>query len=141
MARQNKVVLDSSVVVKWFTREDGSEEATELMSSFVSGSLSILVSGLVLYEVANALRYKPDFTGKDVEHSIEQLLRLELDVRNLSPDLVKESTKIAFDGDVTFYDALPVALAKLERVQCITADRLSQFARLSNRGYPIQLLE
>lgn len=141
MARHVKVILDSSVIVKWFTREEGSDKSTALMDSFVTGSISILVSALVFYEAANALRYRPDFTPRDVESSIGHLLNLGMDVRGLDSKLVEESTRIAFDGGVTFYDAVPVAIAKLEKVSCITADRESQFAKLSPLGYPVQLLE
>lgn len=141
MARQDKVVLDSSVVVKWFTAEDGSERSISYLDSFTRGSLSIVVSELAFYEVANALRYNPDFTFMDVRSSVEHLLNLKLDVKSLDTELVKESAQIAFDCNVTFYDAVPVALAKIEKVKCITADRTSQFAKLSPRGYPIELLD
>ncbi|MBI2125737.1 MAG: type II toxin-antitoxin system VapC family toxin [Thaumarchaeota archaeon] len=141
MARYDKVVLDSSVIVKWFTTEDGSEKSISYLDSFIKGSLSIAVSELVFYEVANALRYNPAFTSSDVKSSVEHLLNLKLDAKSLNAKLVKESAEIAFDCNVTFYDAVPVALAKIEEVQCITADRTSQFARLSPKGYPVKLLE
>ena len=141
MARQDKVVLDSSVIVKWFATEDGSEKSISYLDSFIKGSLSIAVSELVFYEVANALRYNPDFTSSDVKSSVEHLLNLKLDAKSLNAKLVKESAEIAFDCNVTFYDAVPIALAKIEKVQCITADRTSQFARLSPKGYPVKLLE
>jgi len=48
---------------------------------------------------------------------------------------------LAFDGKVTLYDAVPVAIAKLEGMQCITADAKSQFPPLSLKRYPIRLLE
>ena len=141
MARHDKVVLDSSVIVKWFATEDGSEKSISYLDSFIKGSLSIAVSELVFYEVANALRYNPDFTPSDVKSSVEHLLNLKLDAKSLNAKLVKESAEIAFDCNVTFYDAVPIALAKIEKVQCITADRTSQFARLSPKGYPVKLLE
>ena len=140
VARQDQIVLDSSVIVKWFTQEEGSDRAVELMESFVRGSLAILASSLSLYEVANALRYKSDFKAEDVRNSLAQLMSLRLEVKALTPRLVGEAARIAFEGNVTFYDALPVALAQLEKTSCITADRSTQFARLSPRGYPIRLL-
>ena len=141
VAGQDKVVLDSSVIVKWFTTEDGSEKSVSYLDSFVKGSLSIVVTELVFYEVANALRYSPDFTPTEVKSSIDHLLNLKLDAKSLSAKLAEDSAEIAFNCNVTFYDAVPVAIANIEKVQCITADRTSQFAKLSPKGYPIRLLE
>ncbi len=141
MARHSKVVLDSSVVVKWFTKEEGSLSALEILDSFIDESLPITVSELMFYEVANALRYKPDFSREEVQDCISHLLQLELEVRELDEALISESARIAFDGEVTFYDAVPIGIARLDRTQCVTADRKTQFLPLSRKGYPIKLLE
>jgi len=141
VARRSKIVLDSSVVVKWFTKEDGSPSALRILDSFTNGSLTIMISALTFYEVANALTFKPDFSNEDVERCVSHLLHLELEVRELDDALLKESAKIAFDGKVTFYDAIPVGIARLEKVQCITADRKTQFIPLSRMGCPLRLLE
>lgn len=65
MARRSKVVLDSSIIVKWFTKEEGSLLALELLDSFINGYLTILESELIFY-VANALRCNPDFSSEDL---------------------------------------------------------------------------
>ena len=141
MARRSKIVLDSSVVVKWFTKEEGSPSAIRILDSFTNGSLNLTISALTFYEVANSLTFKPDFSNVDVERCVSHLLQLELEVRELDNALLKESTKIAFDGKVTFYDAIPIGIARLEKTECITADRKTQFLPLSHKGYPVKLLE
>jgi len=133
--------LDSSVIVKWFTKEDGSPAALRILDSFTNSSLSVMISALTFYELANALTFKPDFSNEDVERCVSHLLQLELEVKELDDALLKESAKIAFEGKVTFYDAVPVGIAKLEKTRCITADRKTQFLPLSQLGYPIRLLE
>ena len=100
-----------------------------------------MLSEVSFYEVANALRYKPDFSDEDVQECISRLLKLELEVVKLSEILLRETTKIAFDGQVTFYDAIPVGIAKIEKTMCVTADKRTQFAPLSVKGYPVKLLE
>lgn len=141
MARYSKVVLDSSVVIKWFSKEEGSLSAVGLLDSLLDGSIAILLSELAFYETANALRYKPDFSSEDVERCISKLLQLRLEIRRLDDTLLRETAKISFDGRVTFYDAVPIGIAKLEKIQCITADKETQFLPLSRRGYPVKLLE
>lgn len=142
MARRSRVVvLDSSVIVKWFTKEEGSLLALGLLDSFTDGSLAILVSELTLYEVANALRYKPDFSTEELKRCVSQLLELQFEIRKFDIALLNETARIAFEGGVTFYDAVPVAIAMIEKARCITADRKTQFTPLSRKGYPIRLLE
>jgi predicted nucleic acid-binding protein len=141
MAGRSKIVLDSSVIVKWFTREEKSQNAVQLLDSFVNGSLSIIVSDLAFYEVANALVFKPDFSREDMEGCISRLIDLDLETVKLDEILLGESSRIAFVGRVTFYDAVPVGIAKLRKLHCLTADRKTQFGPLSRKGYPIELLE
>ncbi len=141
MARLSKIVLDSSVVIKWFTKEEGSASALRILDSFANNSLLVTISELTFYETANALRYKPDFSSEDVKRCVSYLMDLELDVRPLHEKLVGEATKVAFDGKVTFYDAVPVSIAHLEKAQCLTADRETQFLPLSRKGYPVKLLD
>lgn len=141
MARRSRIVLDSSVIVKWFTKEEGSLQALGLLDSFTDGSLAILASELTFYEVANALRYKPDFSSEDLNRCVTHLLGLEFEMRKFDDTLLHETARIAFDGGVTFYNAVPVGIAKIEKANCITADRSTQFTPLSRKGYPIRLLE
>jgi predicted nucleic acid-binding protein len=134
-------VLDSSVVIKWFTKEEGSQSAVRILDSFNDESLSIIISDLTFHELANALRYKPDFSPNDVKRCVSQLLELELEVRRLDDELLSESISISFDGGVSFYDAVPVGIAKIEKIPCVTADKKTQFLPLSRKAYPVKLLE
>ena len=111
------------------------------MGSITNSSLTVKVSALAFYEPANALTFKPDFSNEDVERCVSHLLELELKVRELDNVLLKESAKISLDGKVTFYDAIPVGIARLEKTQCITADRKAQFLPLSQKGHPVRVLE
>ncbi len=61
MARRREVVVDSSVAVKWFSQEDKTNEALALRDSHVRGLVTLLATPLPSCELANALRYKPDY--------------------------------------------------------------------------------
>jgi predicted nucleic acid-binding protein len=140
VARRSKVVLDSSIIVKWFTKEEGSLLALELLDSFINGYLTILESELIFYEVANALRCNPDFSSEDLNRLHLSPIRTGIPNRKFDDVLLRETARIAFGGGVTFYDAIPVGIAKIEKVNCITADKKTQFTPLSQKGYPIRLL-
>jgi len=55
-------------------------------------------------------------------------------------DLLSRTGEIACDGDVSLYDAIPIALAKRQKTVCITADEQTQWGKLRPKGYPIELL-
>jgi len=141
MARRGKiVVLDSSVVVKWFSKEAKSDEAIILMDSHVEGSIELSVSPLLFYEVANALRYRPDYDMEKLRDAVGQLFKLHLKMTPLSEGILIRACEIAYDGDVTLYDALPAALAEHEKTVCVTADEETQYQKLRRKSYPIELL-
>ena len=48
-----KIVLDASVVAKWFIEEEDTEKAIEIRDKFVRGEIKILVPSLLIYEIGN----------------------------------------------------------------------------------------
>jgi predicted nucleic acid-binding protein len=100
----------------------------------------VWVSDLLFHEVTNALRYKDDFDEKRLAVAVEDLFGLHLNTKPVDRDLLKTASAIAYRSEVTIYDAIPVALAKLRGTVCITADENTQFKRAKAKGYPVQLL-
>ncbi len=141
MARCREVVLDSSVAVKWFSIEPKSLEALKLLDSHVQGSIALTVSEILFCEVGNALRYKPDYDNEKWKTALTQLFNLNLNNTCLTRNLAIRAGEIAYDGKVTFYDALPVAIAENRKTLCITADEETQYKRLQPKGYSIELLQ
>ena len=140
MERRREVVLDSSVVVKWFSMEVKTDEALKLRDSHVQGSLELTVSEVLIAEVANALRYKPDYDTEKLRKALTSLLGLHLNIMHLSEAILARTVEISYEGKVTFYDALPVAMAERRKAVCITADEATQYKKLQTEGYPIELL-
>jgi predicted nucleic acid-binding protein len=54
-------VLDASVVLKWFTKEEDRVLAIEYRDQFLKGKIDIALPDLILYELANVLGYNPNF--------------------------------------------------------------------------------
>ncbi|MDD3792934.1 MAG: type II toxin-antitoxin system VapC family toxin [Candidatus Bathyarchaeota archaeon] len=140
MARCREIVLDSSVVVKWFSAEIKSDEALKLLDSYTEGSNALTVSEILFCEVGNALRYKPDYDAQKWKTALAQLYNLHMNVTHLNQDIILRAGEIAYDGKITFYDALPVAIAEHKKTVCITADEETQYKKLQPKGYPIELL-
>lgn len=61
----DKVVPDSSVVIKWFSDEDATDKALAIREGYINGKIEIVVPDLLLYEIANALRYNKSLETKE----------------------------------------------------------------------------
>jgi len=50
-----KIVLDASVVAKWFIEEENTEKAIEITirDKFVRGEIEVLAPSLLIYEIRN----------------------------------------------------------------------------------------
>ncbi len=140
MERCREIVLDSSVVVKWFSTETKSDEALKLLDAYVGGSVELVVSEILFCEVGNALRYKPDYDLQKWKTALTQLFNLRMKIIHLNQDLTTRAGEMAFEGKVTFYDAFPVVIAEHKKTICITADQEIQYKKLQPKNYPIQLL-
>jgi predicted nucleic acid-binding protein len=140
MARCREIVLDSSVVVKWFSIEIKSDEALKLLDSYTEGSTELTVSEILFCEVGNALRYKPDYDVQKWKTALAQLYNLHMNFTHIDQELIMRAGEIAYDGKITLYDALPVAIAEHKKIVCITADEETQYKKLQPKGYPVELL-
>lgn len=140
MARCREIVLDSSVVVKWFSTETKSVEALKLLDSYIQGTVELTISEILICEIGNALRYKPDYDIQKWKTALAQLFNLHMNLTHLTEDLASRTGEIAYEGKVTFYDALPVAIAENRKTICITADEETQYRKLKPKDFPIELL-
>jgi predicted nucleic acid-binding protein len=140
MARCREIVLDSSVVVKWFSSETKSGEALKLLDSYIQGTAELTISEILICEIGNALRYKPDYDIQKWKTALAQLYNLHMNLTHQTEDLATRTGEIAYEGKVTFYDALPVAIAENRKTICITADEETQFKKLKPKDFPIELL-
>jgi predicted nucleic acid-binding protein len=117
-------VLDTSVVVKWFSEydENGRKRAIGLRDEILEGKYFITVPDLMFYELANALRYNPRFTVKDVKDAIQSVIEMEFDIKGVEANIMTRAVEIAFRFNVTIYDAYFLALSRVEEKPFITAD-------------------
>ncbi|MBI3023134.1 MAG: type II toxin-antitoxin system VapC family toxin [Thaumarchaeota archaeon] len=116
-----EVVVDASVVVKWFVEEEFEKEALKLRDSYVEGAISLSSPALMPFEVMNGLQVannNEQFLTDATESLTQYGIRLFLP---LGPYL-SDTMKVSGRSSVSTYDASYVALA--ERLGCLlyTAD-------------------
>lgn len=86
------------------------------------GTLTIHAPVLIIYEVANALRYRSDITKRDLESDIEALFLLDITFIVPSSKSMERAASEARRLNVSVYDAVYLSLANDIGCPLITAD-------------------
>ncbi|RLG72366.1 MAG: PIN domain nuclease [Thermoprotei archaeon] len=118
-----KIVLDASIVVKWFLKELYSEEAVRIRNDYVQRKISIAVPSLLIYEVLNALKYSGVYSEEELKEICLALNKYGFEIHDLEGDLKEKSITISCKYGVTVYDASYIALAIKLGIVFFTADR------------------
>jgi predicted nucleic acid-binding protein len=79
-------VLDTSVIVKWFFNEEGTDRAEALLTDLLDGSARIQVSSSLFYELANVVwtRRTESFTEQQARMVWAELMTFPLLVTDWS---------------------------------------------------------
>ena len=119
------LVVDSSVFIKWFTKdnEDDMGNAVSILESLINKDIIIVCPEIAIYELANVLYYKPDLDYERVKVALEQFLNLGIEFVRLFKNLILDANRIRHDFNITFYDSSYLAVAKFFRLRFITADK------------------
>jgi len=116
------VVLDASVIVKWFVEEIYSDKALKLRDSYIEGKMLIIAPTLLPFEVLNALKYTHLFKEDDLKVVAEALDSYNFELINLKGEYAKKAVEIAINKDITIYESSYVALALIFSTKLYTAD-------------------
>ena len=114
------VVLDSSVVIKWYVQENDSDAAQALFDE----DLEIHAPDLLLAECANTLWKKVrrnQLAGNDARAVLDAVQALPIRL-HASTDLLEAVWQVAVERDRTIYDSLYAALAMAMDCPFVTAD-------------------
>ena len=118
------LILDTSVVLKWFLEKDEPDvaRARKLREAFLSRRCTLGAPDLLLVEVANALTAGHRSSPEEVSEAIETILKIGLHLFELQfPTLVK-AIGLASTHRVTVYDSCFLAVAIASDGLLVTAD-------------------
>ena len=117
-----KYVIDSNVALKWVIDEPNSDKARRLRDEYRNGLCEILAPDFFIGECGYAL-FKLEHQGKIVQ--ADQLLAtilLDCPLLEESINIVATAAAIIRHIQLSFYDAMFVALAAKEGCNFVTAD-------------------
>jgi len=117
------IVLDASVIIKWFQDEADSGRALVFEKKHIRGEETVVVPDLLLYEITNVLSFQKRITASAAESALELLARMEIQVFTFSSLELKEVFRLARAYGISAYDAVYAVLALRLKCQFITADK------------------
>ena len=131
-----KVVVDASVVVKWFIEEKHSDKALELRDRYINLEIELLAPELLPYEVLNALRYSKLFTSQEMKNIAQAINLYGFKLYPLIGELAELTIEVAYANNLTIYDASYLALAIKNKTMVYTADK-----KLAENEYAVDIRE
>lgn len=115
-------ILDASVIIKWFTQEEGSDRAHRYLQEYKENKFSIYVPTLLYYELGNILLAKKA-TKYQVSEIMKHLQLLHLIKVDVGYDAFRKVFENASELNITFYDAAYVTLMQNHDCEFVTADK------------------
>jgi predicted nucleic acid-binding protein len=116
------LVVDASVVVKWFVNEEYSEKAIRIRDKYINGEISIMAPKILIFEVLNALYYKQLFSENELVEISEALDAYSFDLYSLEGEYSRKTVEVTFKNNITIYDSSYISLAIIKNAFMITAD-------------------
>ena len=116
------MVLDTSVLVKWFKQEEGSKKALEVREAFFNEEIQVAVPDLVFYELSNVMRFDDSFSVDMVNEALQSLRDMSFQIVAPYSDFMNKSVENASKLDITVYDSAFYTLAELVDGKLVTVD-------------------
>jgi len=119
------LVIDASVLIKFYVPEILSDRAERLLAKAEKNEIDLLAPDLIYPEAGNVLWKKQrlkELTRSEVEEITDAILSLPLKIE-ASKSLLPLAVEIATVYGITVYDASYFSLARVYEATLITADR------------------
>jgi predicted nucleic acid-binding protein len=119
------LVIDASVLIKFYIPEILSDKAEELLDRVEQGDMMLLAPDLIYPEAGNILWKKQrmkELTRPEVEEIADAIISLPLKIEASKPFL-SLAMDIAIAYRITVYDAIYISMARVYEIKMMTADR------------------
>lgn len=116
------IVLDASVVIKWFLLEKLSQKAIKFRFQHLKGEIVISAPSLLIFEITNVLCTKKGINKEVISSALNSFYAAEVKEYPFDKNLTEGMVKIAKKFKITAYDACYLALAQKLACRFYTAD-------------------
>lgn len=118
-----KVVVDSSIAVKWFVNEPKSKEALNILSKHREKRVIIVVPDIIHLEIINGLFFSYKLSATQLRQIIISLKSLELQFTSINEIKLSNAALLMEKFNIASYDGLFVSLAQELNCPLITNDK------------------
>lgn len=119
-----EIVVDASVIAKWYIIEDLREKALKIRDDYIDGRLRLSAPSLMPFEVLNAARHaRKDISPIALREVAESLALYGIRLYELGGEYARETVEAALENEITIYDASYVALAGHLQTAMYTSDQ------------------
>jgi predicted nucleic acid-binding protein len=124
--KKDKIVLDTSVLIKWFFKDD--EEHTGIadliLKRYLKNEIGIIVPELALFEITNVIKNKIGYIkNRNIPSEIiDRIFNLGI-IFYINKEILKNALNIAIRTDESVYDCIFIATARYFNARMITDDR------------------
>lgn len=135
-----KLVIDSSVIVKWLNQQDEERlaQADKIMKDVEKNRVQLFAPELAKYEIGNALLLRKKLSKNDAKITIGTLFTFPIQFIPQSEELACETYRIAQDANITYYDASFIALAIQEDSELVTDNPKHQGKKAKIKVIPLE---
>jgi predicted nucleic acid-binding protein len=123
MEREEIVVAEASVVVKWFVHEEHTDDALRLRDDYADRIVDIATPDLMPHEVLNALRYNPGFGENQLVSTARALEKFSLWTLPLEGELAERCVENSLKYGISVYDSAYLSLGVAKDIPVYMAYR------------------
>lgn len=120
----NKIVVDSSVAIKWFIPQNYSLEANKILSAYEVNKLTLIAPDLIYAEIGNIVWKIQRFQGLNQEYAqniIDLFQKIQINIIS-TDELLRDAYDFAVKYQRSVYDSLYIVLSLRENCRFVSAD-------------------
>lgn len=125
-----KIVVDTSVAIKWFVSEPKSKEAIGVFNQHNKKKIKIVVPDIIRLELINGLFYSYHFKSYQLKEVLTSLKSANLDLVSIDKIDLNSVTDLMEEYNIASYDGLFIALAQKLDCPLVTNDKRHHLERM-----------
>ncbi|MBN2072784.1 MAG: type II toxin-antitoxin system VapC family toxin [Actinobacteria bacterium] len=146
---RESVVIDTSVMVKWFFKDNEKNTAAAglILEKHLNDGIGIISPEIAIFELANVVKGKlnPEENRSIGEEIIDKIFSLGI-IFYINKKILKNAFNIAVDTGETVYDCIFIATAEYFGIKMVTDDNrlflsYSKYRESTGQGIEIILLK
>mgnify|MGYP001580120052 CR=1 FL=1 len=118
----NRLIIDNSIVLKWFYKENDSDKALELLELIHDLNATLILPSLAVVELVNSLKFGKKTDSLKADDVIKKFFALEPKLLSLDLESSLKLSLIVHKNNITSYDACYILAAEELNIPIFTAD-------------------